>query len=138
AGPLTEGEYHLRIEEPGFAPMELRFDLTDEGVRIAVQREFSGVQTVQAFADNLELDPSNTYYPLGQLPQPGSLMTVTSPALSKPGAIITLVANDVATPLEDEGLPASAKQLIAEYWDGRRWKMLDVSNSMLNNFIASA
>jgi len=96
-------------------------------VRTAMNRQDDDLTPDTAFADGLRLDLSNTFYPFGQQPRPGSVFFFSSEEVfSKPGAAVTLAINVV--PPEEVDL-TNARSLtepgvVWEYWNGQRWSAL--------------
>jgi hypothetical protein len=103
-------------------------------LRTALDRSLSktaGVLPDAAFADGLALDLSNTIYPFGQQPQPGSTFYLTSAEVfSKPKAQVTLSVLDAKSlqeQVDDSGLDIKPT-LSWEYWDGQLWREVEESD----------
>jgi len=98
----------------------------------------SGLQPDSAYVDGLKLDLTKTFYPFGQQPGPGTTFYISSQeAFSKPGARVTLTAQQAATPLDSSGTgtcSGSSPALVAEYWDGARWTDLGPTSAELIDF----
>jgi hypothetical protein len=134
---LPIGEYRLRVEQPGFPRMEFTFEFDSSALRFNVRQELSGSEPDIAFADGMELDLSKAFYPFGQQPQPGTSFYLSSELFDKTGATITLIAQNAVTPLECAGATQSNPVLIAEYWNGRSWRLLRLIDNDLEGFIAA-
>ena len=88
----------------------------------------SGLKPDKAFADQVSLDLTQTFYPFGAQPQPGSVFYFTREEIfSKPGATAKILLARVETP-QDTALantPIPLQHVIAwEYWNGLRWVTL--------------
>lgn len=88
----------------------------------------SGSKPDKAFADQVNLDLTQTFYPFGAQPQPGSVFYFTSDEIfSKPGATAKILLARAETP-QDTALaktPTPLQHVIAwEYWNGFRWVTL--------------
>jgi baseplate J-like protein len=122
---------------------------TDQHVIFTLAAE--GLQPDKAFSDNGEVDLTNPFFPLGQIPQPGSAFYFThQEAFSKPGARMEIYIQPSITP-QDGVLPElkpggsaggpvgpSVSEAAAaifstttfshtlswEYWNGTRWVSL--------------
>jgi hypothetical protein len=96
----------------------------------------TGLPPDQAFANGTKLDLSKPFYPLGQLPQPGSVFYISNAELlSKPGAKGRLFVSRTHSPQDDAAVsqipvggsaPAGTLPHLGfwEYWNGRVWAPL--------------
>lgn len=121
--------------EPGRAwPMVDRIRVRS----VILAEEMSAFAPETAFADALKLDIGKAFYPFDQQPKPGSALYLNSePAFAKPGARVTLDADDSATPLESNYTITQNPTLAMEYWNGRSWQNLDIATSTLLAFAKS-
>jgi len=80
-----------------------------------------------AFANGLALDVSNTFFPFGQQPQPGSTFYFTSQEIfTKPGATMFFKLDIERTrdPDQKKGETGFQPEVEWEYWNGRQWAAL--------------
>jgi hypothetical protein len=112
-----------------------------EGVRLqtVITRPLlkAGLLPDKAFAGTAPLDVTQTFYPLGQQPQPGSVFYFTNEELfSKPKARAQVLLKAADTPQDDLGIEAGQVEegkeqlseedglehsVVWEYWNGRDW-----------------
>lgn len=80
----------------------------------------------------LKVDTSQTFYPLGQSPNPGDVFYIAQEEiLSKPGAQVFIDVRLAPTPAGKYSLTNCTPlqpELKWEYWNGRRWTDLGVSD----------
>ncbi|MEV0390289.1 baseplate J/gp47 family protein [Nonomuraea sp. NPDC050643] len=87
-----------------------------------------------AVADEVEVDLSRPFHPLGVQPQPGATFYVRSEeALGRPGARVRVYVRPARTPEDELTPPAGSKPLPHlvswEYFDGGGWRALPVDGS---------
>src|SRR5262245_19331805 len=121
---------------------------TDQHVIFTLAAE--GLEPDKAFSDNGEVDLTNPFFPLGQIPEPGSTFYFThQEAFSKPGAKLEIYVQPSITPQDripepnppqpsENGPVALSNEAIIvnstpttfshtlswEYWNGTRWVSL--------------
>jgi hypothetical protein len=80
----------------------------------------------EAFANGLAVDLTNTFYPFGQQPQPGSTFYFTSnEVFTKPGATMFLSISIVLTRSASQGETELDTPVVNwEYWNGSEWALL--------------
>ncbi|MCU0526259.1 MAG: baseplate J/gp47 family protein [Elainella sp. Prado103] len=95
-----------------------------------------------AFSDGLKLDLSQTMYPFGKQPQPGSTFYLQSKeAFSKLGAEVKLYAQ--TTDESFAGVPGTGSNqilepvLVPEYWNGQQWRILAAIQSIPDSSVFS-
>lgn len=91
----------------------------------------NGLPLDQALVEDAPADVTKPFYPLGQMPQPGSAFYFTHESIfSKPGAEVELYLQLADTPqnaysldnTSNKNLPHSVQW---EYWNGRQWNRID-------------
>jgi hypothetical protein len=87
-----------------------------------------------AIADEVEVDLSRPFHPLGVLPQPGAAFYVSSAeAFSRPSARVRVYARPARTPEDQITAPAGSvpiEHLVSwEYFDGGGWRALPVDGA---------
>jgi uncharacterized phage protein gp47/JayE len=103
-----------------------------QGVDVPVDEPTAWVAPDEALFGVLPVDTSQTFYPLGQAPKPGDVFYFSSQEIfTKPGAQVYVEVRLAPTPsdqfqVENGGTPL-APEIQWEYWDGRRWKALAIS-----------
>ena len=94
-----------------------------------------------AYAGSTRLDVSKVFYPFDQSPTTGSTFYLSADsALGKPGANVSLAANNVTTAVEahlSAGNTLITPTLVLEYWNGFAWSNTGVENTALYNFVNS-
>ena len=107
-----------------------------ERLKISSSITRSGLVPDAAFADTLPVDLSRSFQPLGPVPQAGNVFAIASDdAFSKPGAKVTLSADDVAVPSDGISGTATVPSLAAEVWDGSRWVDTGKNSSWVHKFV---
>ena len=105
----------------------------------------------QAMFSGLPVDTTQSFYPLGLSPKPGdSFYFASEEIFTKPGAEVTVAIALAETPsqkfniakTDKDGKPVEDQETTPlipdvrwEYWDGNRWKSLDVKS--LISFVAT-
>ena len=101
----------------------------------------AGLLPDNALNNGLKLDLTNTFYPLGQQPQPGSALYLSSDEVfGKPKAQVTIAFVRAPTPQDDLAAstvdtsgttpaPALSHTVAWEYWDGTEWADLPITTS---------
>jgi hypothetical protein len=103
-------------------------------IRLRTTITRNGLEPDGGYADQLKLDLTGSFYPLGSAPMAGAAWYLSSAeAFSKPGAQVWLGAADVPIP---QGKSSSGSpELVAEMWVGNQWKGLVPSADTLLDFI---
>jgi uncharacterized phage protein gp47/JayE len=111
----------------------VRSSVEDTGDEKETETVVSGLKPDSAFFGAEQLDTSQAFYPLGQVPKPGDVFYFSSEEIfSKPGAEVTVYLDRAETPYEKlDIIGTSTKdplkpELKWEYWNGRRWQDLAV------------
>jgi len=168
----TEGEFSNLNGEVGLpnSPFQLRAGDFEEEVTInpkpvldnqaVLSLTATGLNPDKAFTDNQPVDVSKQFFPLGQIPQPGSAFYFTNEEIfTKPGATmqvyvqVAVTAQDqlfepppATTPIPGPPVPvigalADVKgptflphTVSWEYWDGKNWTQLDGYTFVENKF----
>lgn len=90
-----------------------------------------GTTVDKAYFNTNPLDLSQTFYPFGQLPQPGDAFYFSSEEVfSKPGAKVQLLvqsAHGLQEELRELGDENLKSLTVLEYWNGSRWASLACS-----------
>jgi len=133
---LSPGIYQVTVLQPGYAPFSL-YALADFAVSVIGKVE--GLPADSAYAAGQKLDLTRSFFPFGQVPQPGNDFYLSNAeAFARPGAQITLHADHVEAP---QGLPDSATLatvlLAAEVWDGESWVTLPLASTDLVRFVTA-
>ena len=104
-----------------------------------------GLKPDQVFANTVKVDVTKPFYPIGQLPQPGTTFYVSNAELfSKPGAKGRLYVSRTHSPQDEAAVTQtqSTKQIATplphlgfwEYWNGRQqWAPLPVTSNLANS-----
>ena len=112
--------------------------LTQASTTYAVTFKADGLPADNAFADELALDLTKTFYPFGLVPQAGDAFYIMNEeVLSKPGATVQVLVvkgqtaqdQSFAAALSSPGATIKALQhgVVWEYWNGTAWVELAVN-----------
>jgi hypothetical protein len=94
-------------------------------ISLITKRDVGVAPFDKAFSDATELDLSKTFYPFGQNPGAGDVFYLNhEEAFSKPNAMITMIATTASSQISEEEV-----SLEAEYWNGKKWKALEIGKS---------
>jgi hypothetical protein len=137
--PLVEGiQLSTEIKRPllalvteevdGLAPKPFLVAISDPAIAQATSEPL-GLEPDAAYADAEQLDTSKSFFPLGQLPQPGSTFYFHNEEIAgKPGAEVTVYVEKAETAYDNLGVPPSTSTFRPdvrwEYWNGHRWATL--------------
>ncbi len=97
-------------------------------VRIGVEITGSDLMPELAFSNQQPIDPSTDFFPFGEKPKIGDVFYLASnAALARPGAAITLDVKLTEPPFVSQ---SPALELAWEYWNGKRWTVLEPPTSL--------
>ena len=144
-GTIVEAESRGTLPDPNGVADPEQQDLIGDAMDVPSGPERgSWLDPDQAMFSGLPVDTTQTFYPMGLSPKPGdSFYFASEEIFTKPGAEVTIALALARTPsqkfniakIDSNGQPVEDQettQLIPEvrweYWDGNRWKGLDVKN----------
>lgn len=138
---LDSGNYTLRIEEAGFAPLSTSFFMnTVNGQRLEIEKVFDGLLPEAAIANGQEADVTKTFSPFNQQTQPGATFYFYhEEVFTKPGAEVTVQVVKATTP-QDSAITGALQspRVRYEYWNGSAWReLVKEANNDVQNFLAS-
>lgn len=130
---LGLGDYKMSIFADGYLPIVHDVTLTEsDRIHISVTATGLGFAPDLAYSDGFELDLSQTSFPFGQQPQPGTCFSfMNEEAFSKLNARVTIRFVMASTGREDESNGEIVHpQLVTEYWNGAAWSRLDIKGDL--------
>ncbi len=104
-------------------------------VKISMVWEIDDAPLWSAFYNNLPLDLSRDFFPLGERPRVGDVFYVACDVFTKPGANIVLKIKPTKSTSEEKSAtirPRTGKDkptIKWEQWDGRRWSRMDCNDT---------
>lgn len=131
---LAAATYEVSITVDGYTPTRREVTPADHGSTLYLGPDFVGRLLDRALVDGLPVDLSNTFFPFGQQPQPGTTFAFAlDAALAKPGALLTLKSEIAGTgrSSDDPDTDPVSPTLVAEYYDGSGWRPLPVDSAAL-------
>jgi uncharacterized phage protein gp47/JayE len=124
----SKGSYQFTVSYLGISGTAYaQYDLGSEFAAITLTVKVEGLSPDKAYCDGKAIDLTKAFYPLGQVPAPGSTFYFKqTEAFSKPGANVTIYLDPVA---QDYSESPVAHTINWEYWNGYEWSALAVSAS---------
>jgi hypothetical protein len=99
-------------------------------ITVQVQTEQRAQRLEKAFLNNIPLDVSKDFFPLGEKPKFGDTLYLSSPLFATPGALVTLQVN-LTNPIGSKApIPVvrpNAPRLQWEFWNDSEWAVIGIS-----------
>jgi hypothetical protein len=120
-------DYTIQITVPGYTTLVQTISPAENASFYRLGTDFSGLAFDKAVNDGLPVDLTTTFFPFGQNPQTGGIFAfLFAEAMSKPGAMVTLLADQASSgrgkaTLEGVDEAFLTPLLVAEYFNGRGW-----------------
>jgi uncharacterized phage protein gp47/JayE len=136
---IFEAEASGALPSPDEEPNEEQKKMIEDAMDVPSGPERgSWLDPDQAMFSGLPVDTTQTFYPLGLSPKPGdSFYFASEEIFTKPGAQVTVAIKLAETPSQKFNITTTATdqeedplipEVCWEYWDGNRWKSLEVAS----------
>lgn len=129
--PLTAGSYQFDVSYDGISGTTYaQYDPSMGPVQITLVAKVEGLPPDKAYFEGKSLDTTKAFYPLGQVPAPGSTFYFKqNEVFSKPGANVQIYVAPGVPPgsagSSGSGTGTPLPHTINwEYWNGFEWKIL--------------
>jgi len=130
--PLTPGSYQFDVSYEGISGTTYaQYDPSLGSIQITLAAKVEGLSPDKAYSNGKSLDTTKAFYPLGQVPAPGSTFYFKQDEVfSKPGASAQIYVAPGVVPA-GTGTPLS-HTINWEYWNGYEWMVLAQSSNSGN------